>query len=593
MFSRSAQRRTRKTRDFVWPAPVAGLIKSGAVMGGNPRAAEVLENFIPTAEGVKMRAGCAKHGTVGGEVQALFTYRSGDAEGFFAATDSTLTDITAVADPDEQLTPTISGLLSGRWSTVQFATAAGQFVIAVNGSNCGFRYDGTEWNVMGSVAQNQVGYDGLTAPFEVGQTITSGSSHATLLAVLPSSSTAGTFIIGAITGGPFADNTAITSATGAAVVNGTSSSRSALTFTGVLSCALSFVWSHKKRLWFVKKGTLSAWYLPVNSIAGAATEFPLDGVFSLGGSLLFGGTWSTDSGSGMDDLIVFVTTEGEVAVYQGVDPGDASNWSLVGSYVIGKPLDKAAWFKAGGDLVVLTEDGIISVSEAMRKDRAALQSGAVSAPIEEIWKSSVALGQTSYPVAIWSPTTTLWVGIPDPMGGRMAIVANTKTGSWATVKGWPATAFCVFGDNLYFGDENGSIALCNTGGSDMGEAYSAIYVPKFQEIGSMSEKFAVHAQWTIRATGTIYPAIRALVNFDASDLPPPIGGVDESSAVWGDAVWGSSTWGSAATTQTGRVSVSGFGTSVSVGIVIGSSGDTATNAEIVSTLLRYEMGETL
>lgn len=593
MFSRSAQRRTRKAREFVWPAPVAGLVKSGSVVGGDPRAAEVLENFIPTAEGARMRGGCEKHATVGAEVQTLFAYQSGSAERFFAATETTLTDVTSTADPDAELIPTISGLRGGKWSTVQFGTAGGQFVVAVNGENCGFRYDGTNWNVMGAVAQNQVSYDGLTAPFIVGQTITAGSSHATLLAVLPSSATAGTFIIGAITGGPFSDNVAVTSDTGAAVINGTSSSRSALTFTGIQSCALSFVWSHKKRLWFVEKGALSAWYLPVNSIAGEAVEFPLDGVFRLGGSLLFGGTWSTDSGSGMDDLIVFITTEGEVAVYEGVDPGDADAWSLIGAYVIGKPLAKDGWFRAGGDLVVLTEDGIVSVSEAMRKDRAALQSGAVTAPIEAIWNDAVALGQSSFPVALWSTTTTLWVGVPSAMGGRMAIVANTKTGAWATVSGWPATAFCVFGDDLYFGAEDGSIARCDTSGSDMGAPYSAVYVPKFQEFGSMAEKFAIHAQWTIRSAGKVYPAIAALRNFDIDSLPPPIGGTDGTVSLWGSAIWGSAVWGSKMTTQTGRVSVTGFGTSLSLAVVIGSSGISAPGAEIVALQLRYEAGETL
>jgi hypothetical protein len=42
---------------------------------------------------------------------------------------------------------------------------------------------------------------------------------------------------------------------------------------------LSYVWAHQRRLFFIKKDSLSAWYLPADSIGGAAVELPLGGVF--------------------------------------------------------------------------------------------------------------------------------------------------------------------------------------------------------------------------------------------------------------------------------------------------------------------------
>src|SRR3546814_8798766 len=71
--------------------------------------------------------------------------------------------------------------------------------------------------------------------------------------------------------------------------------------------------------------------LPIyaDSIGGPAEPFPLGGVFGLGGSLLFGSAWSIDSSSdsGLSEQNIFVSTEGEVAVYQGSDPGEAATWS--------------------------------------------------------------------------------------------------------------------------------------------------------------------------------------------------------------------------------------------------------------------------
>ena len=80
-------------------------------------------------------------------------------------------------------------------------------------------------------------------------------------------------------------------------------------------------------MWVIENDTLSAWYLPVDSVGGAATEYDLSGIFRLGGYLLAGGTWTMDAGEGVDDYWIAVTSEGEVVVYQGTDPSSANTWT--------------------------------------------------------------------------------------------------------------------------------------------------------------------------------------------------------------------------------------------------------------------------
>jgi len=63
------------------------------------------------------------------------------------------------------------------------------------------------------------------------------------------------------------------------------------------------------RLFMVEKNTLKIWYLPIQSIAGAATAFDLSTIFGRGGYLMAMGTWSVDAGNGMNDLAVFVSSE--------------------------------------------------------------------------------------------------------------------------------------------------------------------------------------------------------------------------------------------------------------------------------------------
>lgn len=102
--------------------------------------------------------------------------------------------------------------------------------------------------------------------------------------------------------------------------NGLAYTASALTGAGLNPATLSHVWVFKNRLFFVQGGTTKFWYLPVGFKSGTLTSFSLSGVFKNGGSLLYGQTWSTDAGDGLDDYCVFVSNLGEVAVYQGTDP---------------------------------------------------------------------------------------------------------------------------------------------------------------------------------------------------------------------------------------------------------------------------------
>lgn len=66
-----------------------------------------------------------------------------------------------------------------------------------------------------------IDYDGKTTDFVAGETLTGGTSGATatIARVNKMSSTTGSLILGTITGGPFQNNEAITSASGAAVAN--------------------------------------------------------------------------------------------------------------------------------------------------------------------------------------------------------------------------------------------------------------------------------------------------------------------------------------------------------------------------------------
>ncbi len=586
-------RRNKSAQEFIWPAPVMGLLKSGAVIGGSPSGAEVLTNFIPTAEGARLRGGSVKWATIDDAVREFLLYRSGTVENMFAASDTQIHNVSAPADPDAVAVPTLRGFSSGDWSSNLFSTDAGQFLIAVNGNDYLHRFDGSSWNPTSGVAVNTLSYDALSADFLTGITVTGGTSgaSATILSIQPATATTGALKLGAITGGPFVDNEALTASTGAAVANGASAAGSALAITGLATTELNFVWSHKRRLWFIENDSLSAWYLPIDSIAGTLEEFPINAVFRLGGRLLFGGTWSVDAGSGLDDLQIFVSTEGEVAVYSGVDP--ATDFALVGTYRIGKPLNKRGWFNTGADFLILTKDSVVPISEALQKDRVALQGAAISAPIETLWASAVARSDAdfNYSVSMWPSRTVALIGIPD----AVALVVNTRTGGWADISGWDVQASCVYDDELYFGTEAAAVFKADTGGSDDGEAYTGYYVPKFQEMQTLDDKIALHCRLLYRSKAQAEPRLTCFQNYELGEYPTSGEISNSGSSVWGVMVWGEFVWGASTDTTVSSVwqAVSGQGFSLAPVMVITSSQIETPVFEILGLGLRFEVGRSI
>ena len=128
---------------------------------------------------------------------------------------------------------------------------------------------------------------------------------------------------------------------------------------------LTHIWKHANRLFFVQGGTMNAWCLPVHAVGGELVYIPLSGATKRGGSLLFGASWSVDSGSGLDDKCIFVTDQGEVVIFAGTDPTSSTNWRQEGCYDISRPLGKNAHVKLGGDILVATIDGIVPLSATM------------------------------------------------------------------------------------------------------------------------------------------------------------------------------------------------------------------------------------
>jgi hypothetical protein len=369
----------------------------------------------------------------------------------------------------------------------------------------------------------------------------------------------------------------------------------AITGTGLTDTDLCFVWTHGQRLFFVEKDSLDAWYLPVDAIGGTASVLPLGGVFNLGGSLLFGGTWSIEAGDGLSEQCVFVTTEGEVAVYQGADPSTAATWRKVGVYKIGRPLGRDAFIRAGGDLVVATDIGFIPLSQAIQRDVAALAPAAVSYPIETAWNDAVASRPGAWRCVVWPKRQMVLVATPYSADAvSQMLVANARTGAWCVFTGWLGTSMVVFGDRCFFGTSGGKVIEAEVTGYDQGQPYTASFVPLFDDLGSPSSlKIALEARAVLLSSSAVDETLSVQTDY-VVDLPvPPAASAVLASGTWGTAIWGADTWGQARkqiVVQEWR-SVSGSGGALAPSIQITSGASVPPTVDLVRIDLTFDTAD--
>lgn len=532
-----------------FPAPSNGLVLDQNIAMATPGGAAGFENWFPTTTGCRVRGGSVKYQEIStGPVASIWNYKSGGTEKFFAADSTNVFDITAVVDADViPSSPAIMGQTAGYYSTRQFGTAGGDYLVIVNGSDDMWQFDGSTWYPVNSAAVNTLAYDGGSVAFVRGETVTgAGGASATIIAV-NGDATSGTLYIGPVTSGPFIDDEVLTgSSAGAAMANGAESSLSTLTISGVDTADLSQCWIFANRLFFVEKNTMNAWYLPVDSIGGTANSFSFAGIFQNGGSLYLGATWSLDSGDGLDDKCVFVSTEGEVAVYEGTDPSNANAWSKVGVYEIGKPLGIKATMRAGGDLLIATDIGLVALSQAISNDKASLALTQTSRAIHPKWLESVdRRRELPWELLKWSSKSMMIVSQPrtDSAVPAQCLPVNLETGKWGYYIGWDVRCTTIFDDRGFFGANDGIVYEMEAGGSDNGTPYTCSAVCNFDHLGNPgSTKTAYQVRAVFKSASPFEYKISASVDYQVSLPTPPSSTADYTASVWDVGLWDDAIW---------------------------------------------------
>jgi hypothetical protein len=311
---------------------------------------------------------------------------------------------------------------------------------------------------------------------------------------------------------------------------------------------LTYVWKYRNRLFFIEGGTMNAYFLDIDSFQGVLELIPLGGSAAKGGSLLFGATWSGDTGSGTDDKCVFVTTQGELIIFSGNNPGDPAGWQQQGVYAIGKPMGMNAHMALGGDILIMTVDGIVPLSQAINKDAGTLDLALPTRPVRSMWRTEVALkASVPWTMKRWDSYGGIFVTWPGGLeGNRYCAVMNNATGAWCRFVGYDAFCFMAMHETMFFGTSDGRIMQCEIGGTDAGLPYVATLVggwEMFQAPSAMNVWHQARAVFTATADQPFLPQLDAAIDYLVTVPPPPPVGADPGiREVWDEGLWDAMRW---------------------------------------------------
>lgn len=348
-----------------------------------------------------------------------------------------------------------------------------------------------------------------------------------------------------------------------------------LTITGLTGSqnTLHGIFAFKGRVYLAQKDQLGFYYLAVGAIQGAASYFDLSQVAKKGGYLAGIASFSSDSGNGPADYIVFMTSEGEYLVYSGTDPSNAATFTLVGRYYSSAPIGRKGWFNFRSDLYIICDEGIVAFSQIRSNGDAGKDIEYISAKLGRyITDLNVYNTNHGWTAQVYPRANMLMVNVPASAslnGEYYQFVMNTDTNSWTRFRNWNGISWTIYNKRIYYGTYDGRVMLADEGTLDDGQAIKCDcrqaynYFDDGKGMGDADKQFHF-ATFIVQTDGT--PPLSAELNVNFEDDQPDYAGnlTGGVGAVWDVATWDVDTWAGEGVTQNFTVPFGKLGYAASI-----------------------------
>lgn len=335
--------------------------------------------------------------------------------------------------------------------------------------------------------------------------------------------------------------------------NGTSWTIPAITGLpgGLTTAAIRNIHAQKRRLWYVMGdgvggGSTLAAFMPTDAITGPiAGTIDLGANWSKGGELIAISDWTVDGGNGPQDYMCFFSSRGQVSIFSGVDPTDADTWTFAGAFDQSPPVSLRCCYKIGSDVAVITQQGVIPLSQSLPFEPAAERSVAITARIQNAMAVAADNGMDlfGWNLISFAPQTLVILNVPQVENStQVQFVMNALTGAWCQFTGWNANNFEIYNNELFFGGNVGDVNRCFVGSTDFLEpiladmqcAYNYFEAPGRTKRMTMVQPF-------ITAGQSVEPFISVDADFQIQAVTAPVT-IFNGGALWDLAIWDQDVW---------------------------------------------------
>lgn len=364
--------------------------------------------------------------------------------------------------------------------------------------------------------------------------------------------------------------------------------------SGVDPGTLVHVTEFKRRVWLTEKDSSSAWYLATGAIYGTATEFDFGVHFSRGGFLVGLWNWTYDGGSGPDDRLVAISSEGDVVIYQGTDPASSSTFSKVGVWNVGPmPAGRDVVVDVGGDLWILSSQGLLPLSRLVVG--AEVRSYETS-KIQNIFNRLMLTRRESrgWSMHLHPQDNALVLAYPDystEESEQLVQALGAPGRPWFRYSAIPMHCAAVWEGRLHFGTQDGRVCvirddLDNVLLSD--GSYTRIewrLLTAFHRMGGRHvQVHMIRPLFTVEGASPDY-TVEAKYGFDLTDASAPSASAAQSGT-WDVAVWDTDVWGG----ESAPVSATNGSVGMGRGVAIALRGSNVCRTTLVDLSVLAETG---
>lgn len=258
----------------------------------------------------------------------------------------------------------------------------------------------------------------------------------------------------------------------------------------------SAIFNFKARIWFVEEESCKIYYLGVGAIWGEAKVFDLASVLNDGGYIAYGSDWTYNAGRDISDYLVLVSTRGEVVVYSGVNPDDATTFALTGVWYVGPiPYGTQCFTQYGGELFIMCSMGVVPVSKLVNGG-VANEYQVSSYKINPVLNAAFndCKSEFGWAMDMIYDQQFLLLQLPVTSTNQYRFyIMNSGTGAWGTIVAMPMNCAAQVNGEVFFGTTDGRVCIGFTGNTDgelldgtQGKPIVGKYIGGFNAYGNAS-----------------------------------------------------------------------------------------------------------